>query len=157
MDDYYPEANHGIDHWDVVIIEADFGRGLPHPEHYQNLLDFILANSERKDKNYQHIKTQLDVDGFINYYIFNLYIANNDWVISVLNSKGWRAKRDDGRWRWMVFDTDGSFGRSDKSSYAKNSIKDRMGDYIILNLLSNSTFANEFGFVARIDNDSFFS
>ena len=142
MDDHYPESNYGIGHDEVEFVDMDQGRGPPNPEHYEQTLDFVRNNSLRNRKNYEKLKTRLDVDAFIDYYIFFLFIANKDWSLSYANSKAWRPQSEDGRWRWLVFDTDGSFGQSERSAYTSNDIG-RLSEFFIGRLIENATFRSE--------------
>ncbi len=50
----------------------------------------------------------MDVNQYLNYLIAEIYSANADWPGN--NLKLWRPRTPDGRWRWMLFDTDFGFG-----------------------------------------------
>ena len=104
---YYPESNYGVDPDNIdllegnnVIIEGD-------ADHYSAMLDFIENNDMSLTENYRYIKTQMDINEFMNYQITNIYIANTDWPSN--NIKYWRSKIKNGKWRWIMFDTDYGF------------------------------------------------
>lgn len=86
--------------------------------HYQAFLTFLENNSLANAANYSYVNTQIDVDNFIDYYLTQIYFANQDWLG---NNVGYFRKKtsqyipnaplgQDGRWRWFVFDLDGAFG-----------------------------------------------
>jgi len=82
--------------------------------HFINMINYIKNNDIREDKVYQYIKTQMDVENFIDYNIIQIFIANGDWPFN--NVKYWRKRTEniedsslyghDGKWRWLLFDTD---------------------------------------------------
>jgi len=93
--------------------------------HYNNMNDFLDNNDMSDSANYAYIKTQINVENFIDYISGNLIICNTDWPYN--NIRYWRKRTNsykpdaqpghDGRWRWMVYDTDYGFARIQPSSY----------------------------------------
>ena len=57
---------------------------------------------------YDSISKWIDVDNHINYNIAQIFIDNRDWPGN--NIKYWRPQSNDGKWRWMLYDTDFGFG-----------------------------------------------
>ena len=54
-----------------------------------------------------------DVNNYIDYFIFQTYIQNKDWLLSngkVNNIKLWRSEELDGKWRYVLYDTDYGMG-----------------------------------------------
>jgi hypothetical protein len=109
------------------------------------------------NRNYDYIKTQMDVDNFIDYYVAQLYFANVDWPQN--NIEYWRYNTTfssqltdgvDGRWRWMVYDVDAGFGASWGGYYPEyNSFERMTGDswktgQMFTMLLKNTSFKNRF-------------
>lgn len=85
--------------------------------HYQQLRVFIVNNSLEYDENYQTVKTKVDVENFTDYQISNIFFGNKDWPRN--NVDFWRLRTEydsiseyahDGRWRWLLYDTDFGFG-----------------------------------------------
>jgi hypothetical protein len=86
--------------------------------HYTDLLRYLENNDMQLAHHYEHVKTMMDIENFIDYYIAQIYIRNNDWPHN--NIDYWRYRTDynpypiipehDGRWRWMLFDTEFGFG-----------------------------------------------
>ena len=90
---------------------------------YNELKTYILLNSIEVDEHYNHIKTKVDIDNFIDYQISNIFFGNKDWPRN--NVDFWRLKTEydsiseyghDGRWRWLLYDTDFGFGLYGESS-----------------------------------------
>lgn len=74
---------------------------------YQNIISFITENSLDSNENYSYVASQLDLQEYINYMTVQIYIGNRDWPGN--NTKFWK-KKEDGKWRWILFDTDYGFG-----------------------------------------------
>jgi len=68
---------------------------------------YRLAEDAADDAVYEEIKKLVDIDNFINYIALEFYLGNWDWPKN--NLKAFRPRTDDGRFRFVVFDLDGSF------------------------------------------------
>lgn len=76
-----------------------------------DLITYISNNDMSLADNYEQACEIIDIDSFIDYYALEIYIANQDWLPN--NCAYWRSRECnaknqyyDGRWRWMLFDTD---------------------------------------------------
>ena len=85
-------------------------------EHYLAMIEYLENNDMADDNHYEHIKTRMDISNFTDYQIANIYASNADWPGN--NMDYWRLRTDydpdagaghDGRWRWLMFDTDFGF------------------------------------------------
>lgn len=121
VDQYYIETHYGIAEDEMIMLEneAEYERGnIAGAQHYHDMLSFIENNSMASDQNYAHVQTMMDAGNFIDTWLSNIYFRNTDWPGN--NLLFWRYIRDDydpaapegkdGRWRWMLFDTDFGFG-----------------------------------------------
>ncbi len=72
-------------------------------EAYDELVEFAQENELWNDALVDYFSDQVDVNELINYFIVETYINNHDWPGN--NVKIWREKPD-GKWRWVLFDTD---------------------------------------------------
>lgn len=81
---------------------------------YQQLIDYAAANDLSQQKHYDQICEWIDIQSYIDYYCFQIYVANVDSVAN--NHARWRSKNivddgyGDGKWRWILYDTDDSAG-----------------------------------------------
>jgi len=81
-------------------------------ENYNIMIDYLKNNSLADNDNYKYLNTFIDIDNFIDYQIIEIYCANIDWPAN--NNKFWRSRSENGRWRWILFDTDTGFGLWDE-------------------------------------------
>ena len=120
-DGWYVQLNYGIHRDDVGILtgNAVLNHGTEEDrQHYLAMRDFAATMDLSQPEYYAHMKTQMDIDNYLAYKTFQVYAANADWPHN--NIRYWRKRTDsyqpdvpyghDGRWRWMIFDLDATFG-----------------------------------------------
>lgn len=123
--------------------------------HFEELIDFVKKNDLSKPKNYQFISDRIDVQSFQDFIISNVFFCNSDWPNN--NVKFWRYTGGDdsdtisvrdGRWRWILFDTDWGFGYNESGQANANLLKraTHIGNVGVLfdGLLKNETFKAQF-------------
>lgn len=123
---------------------------------FQHLVKFLKDEDLSKDVNYQEVSRQIDVNSFMDFIIANVYFCNSDWPNN--NVKFWRYKTDaegidslgfrDGRWRWMLYDTDWGFGYTGDASVQMNLLEKAKTTgsvgIVFSALLKNETFVKAF-------------
>ncbi len=97
---------------------------------YTQMMDFFKNNSLEDQSNYEAALNYLDPINFTDYYITNIFIANDDWPHN--NNKYWRKRvpydstatyGHDGRFRWVLKDTDHGYDLSETNRHKLNMIK----------------------------------
>ena len=106
----YITANYGYkdDEIDLVTISDQLGINASKGDlsAYNELVEY-LKNNQEDSLFYEGACKRMDMDEYIDYQIFQQFIANTDWPGN--NTKVWREKKN-GRFRWILFDTDFGFG-----------------------------------------------
>lgn len=127
FDSKYFDRVYGIDEDDLEHIEISGTVQAKEGslEHYEAMMDFLAGNSLANEANYAYITTQLDDKNFADYFITEVFINNLDWLNN--NVELFRKNTDayipdapyghDGRWRWILKDTDVSFGLASPYTY----------------------------------------
>jgi hypothetical protein len=120
--------------------------------HFDNMNNFIIANNMADNNNYNTVKQMMDTDNFIDYQISEIYIGNIDWPQN--NVRLWRNRTiytpnapygHDGRWRWIMFDTDRSLGEVVNANNLDLAFhRDKPENIIFKKLLDNVEFKNAF-------------
>ena len=146
---YYPESNYGIDVDDIDLIEGPGNDAYGDGDNYRNLIDYVKSHDMSRSENYAYVRTRMDMDEYINYFITELYVRNHDWLLQ--NIKCWREHGSGGRWRWLLYDMDWGFSgevMQGEEQYKTNSIAWMLdlGEPSILfqRLLQNEAFKAEF-------------
>ncbi len=120
-DHRYFETMYGLDRDDLVLFEGDaeIKEGLP--DDRKSYLQLREMMDQEPDINHpqvwQMVRNRIDLGNFRDYQIANIYFRNTDWPGN--NIDFWRKRTDgpqddappghDGRWRWLLFDTDFGF------------------------------------------------
>jgi hypothetical protein len=102
----YVESHHGHENIDLLeqhgrVLEGD---GV----HYQQMMEFLRTHDLSEPANYAHAQSLMEVDELATYLVFEIFYSNTDWPGN--NIKYWRPRTPDGRWRWMMYDTDFGLG-----------------------------------------------
>ena len=87
--------------WVGVTVEGDH-------EHWDELLAYVKAHDLHEPESYTYVAAQVDLANLIDYTLLQLYSGNVDWPEHNVNQ--FRARSPGGRWRWIVWDNDYSFG-----------------------------------------------
>ncbi len=161
-DEHYFKIKYGTKKESIVMLEPDRQKG-GYPLISEGVqgdeLDYVKLTQNLNDYNY--IKRHMDVENYIDYFLTEVYFANDDWLEN--NIRVWRFKSEnyasydsaplDGKWRWLVFDLDsimGLFGSSDYDadtlSLATNEVmgKGTWATEMIRNLLKHEDFRISF-------------
>jgi CotH kinase protein/Lamin Tail Domain/Chitobiase/beta-hexosaminidase C-terminal domain len=118
IDDYFIEANYGI-HRDSVDMIYNWLGDIAEGENvdFLNLYSFIMNNDISIETNYNIVKNRIDIDNFIDYQLYEIFIANYDWPVN--NMKCWRERKAGAKWRWIFFDGDAAFQNYEFNSFAQ--------------------------------------
>ncbi|MCC5930550.1 MAG: CotH kinase family protein [Cyclobacteriaceae bacterium] len=130
IDKYFIAQNYGVDDELIDLLDNNGGIVEGDNTHYRQMLQYIEENGLTETQHYAYLKTQMDVENYIDYLIAQVFIANTDWPGN--NVQFWRYRTDykpnapkgqDGRWRWMLFDTDFGFGLYDPDNVSFNMLE----------------------------------
>lgn len=69
---------------------------------FLNMMQWLETADLSDARNYDHLCSIIDLNCFIDYYCFELFIANNDWPANNMRC----YQRFDGPWRWIFYDGD---------------------------------------------------
>lgn len=116
----YLENNHNVDASKIDLLEYDAAVLEGSNAEYLELLDFLNNNSLSGDANYEIAAKQIDIENFIDYELSQIYFNNRDWPGN--NIKYWKPQAEDGKWRWIMFDTDFGFGIYGGTDYTLNTV-----------------------------------
>ncbi|MBK9338993.1 MAG: CotH kinase family protein [Lewinellaceae bacterium] len=121
--------------------------------HYQRMLDYIRDHDLANPTHYAWVKSQMDVENFMDYQIAQIYCDNTD---AGGNIRYWRPKRPGGQWRWILFDTDWGFGLYTQQAWQHDALafftepdgprwpNPPWSTFLLRNLLRNREFRQQF-------------
>ena len=150
---YFLASHADVDPDSLDLLEHKYVVKCGGRQHYLKMLRYIGKNNMAEDKHFEYIKTQMDVENFMDYQIAQIYIDNRD---AGGNIKFWRPQIANGKWRWILYDTDWGFGLHYPKGYSTNSLEfftaadgpdwpnPPWSTFILRNLLKNKVFNEAF-------------
>lgn len=154
INEHFIAQHHNLNPDSIDILETDGVVVQGSNSHYKSLINFISTADLSNQNNYLYVKLRMDVENFITYQIAQIYFNNTDWPGN--NIKFWRPHTNEGKWRWLLYDTDFGFGLFGDKDYMQNGLEfatdpDEPGwpnppwsTLILRKLLTNSEFRNSF-------------
>jgi len=154
VNEHFIASNHGVDPDQIDLLEGNGWKIQGSSDHYFSMLYFIDNNDMLLDQNFNVVKSMMETNNFINYQISQIYFDNRDWPGN--NIKYWRPQSENGRWRWIMFDTDFGFGIWDPSKYTYNTLAFALepngpgwpnppwSTFLLRKLLENNQFKTDF-------------
>ena len=148
------ESNHDVDADEIDLLEGNASVVEGRNEDYLALISFIKNNNISEDAVYERVAQKMDINNFIDYQLSQIYFNNRDWPGN--NIKYWRQQNDDGKWRWILYDTDFGFGIYNNKDYELNTLEfatatdgqswpnPPWSTFLFRTLLENTTFRNRF-------------
>jgi hypothetical protein len=164
VNEHFISENHSVDPDKVNIVEIEGIAVVGSNQKYQEILDFLNTHTTLEDeKSYNWVADKIDIDNYIQYKLFEIYIFNRDCN----NIKYWNTNSPASKWRWILFDTDSGFGMYEEN-YDNNTLEfaldpDFPGDWpnppwstlLFRRLISNTGFRHNFinQYADRINTD----
>ena len=156
---HYAYANWGIDTDEMDQFEMSPDSGYVQMEGTREaFLEWYTLSEYAADKHiYEEIRNLVDIDEYINYMAVEFYLGGTDWPQN--NIKGFRPRIENGRFRFVLFDLDGTLATTSpfytfegKQNYTFDYIYDMGGRLteeielvtIFLNMLQNDSFRKQF-------------
>ena len=140
-DEYFIENYYGIPKEEVYVEDSAWPQEL-------------IAITENKDnlsdeELYQAVVNKIDLQSCIDHYASMIYINHTDWFVH--NTYMWRSLTvsndnpyQDGKWRWMVYDTESSGNNFDNNTFVDATNTTWQEDPIINTLMLNEAFCERF-------------
>lgn len=171
-DQHYLSNHFNLPADDVAILEAwaKVDEGLPSDRaQFLDIVAYAQGNDPADAAVYQWLEERVDLDNLAAYYAAQIYFQNTDWPQN--NMRFWRYRKGvyspdaalghDGRWRWMLYDTDHGMSMfwPNQAENGLRRVMEEAGDPIsnlFKRLLRNTEFKHKFvNVVADMLNSSF--
>lgn len=115
IDADYFESNYGIDKDDLDLLETNETALEGTKDAYVNYKNALQGMNPSDPSTFDFIDSNIDVQEYINYLVAEIYYCNTDWPGN--NQKFWRQRSTNGKFRWVLWDTDFGFGMYNDKSY----------------------------------------
>lgn len=156
INEHFIASNNNINPDDINRLELNAEVIQGNNTEYNNLINFVQNNDMNISKNYNYVNEEVDINNFIDYYIFNIFFGNTDWPGN--NIKFWNSPST--KWRWILYDTDFGFSLANPINsgynYSHNTLSFALEEngsgwpnppwstLLFRKLMDNSTFKNKF-------------
>jgi hypothetical protein len=114
---WYYQYHYDIDREDPgydILLHTE-RNGMPYAEvdegddqHWNQMMNYVNTHNMKIPANFEHLRSMIDMDNFIEYMGHCIYAGKWDWPNN--NDASWRPRTADGKWRWIQFDMETSFG-----------------------------------------------
>ena len=150
----YITSHHDVKKQDISLLEHNGSVIDGTNEDYIEMIAFLNSHNLALDANYEIMKNHIDIASFIDYQLLEIFVANTDWPGN--NVKFWRDNSENGKWRWILFDTDFGFNWIWAEDYTHNTLEFALEEngpewpnppwstFILRKLLENKNFQNDF-------------
>jgi len=152
INEHYLSALHDIPTEDITILEKNGDVIFGDNEDYNTLINLATFSDLKIYTNYETVANQIDLKNYIQYQVAQIYMDNTDWPGN--NIKFWKSKN--GKWRWILFDTDFGFGIWNNENYKNNTLAFALesagpnwpnppwSTLLFRKLMTNQVFRNQF-------------
>lgn len=108
-DERYLEQNFDVDPAKVDFLRFAGNALAGTNTGYIDMLEYVVLQDMSIQPKYDSVKNHLlDVPNVVDYFATEIYYSNRDWLIN--NIKYWRVNDPPGKWRFVLWDTDGGLG-----------------------------------------------
>lgn len=157
MREYYISEHYNIPVIELDVIERNLDVNAGDSVDYSALLTYLEQNDETQSDVWQYLETKIDMRNLIEYMAGEIYAGNTDWPGN--NIRYWRKRvpyaptapyGHDGRWRWLVYDMDFSYGLYQNPYWAHDTLSRALSDslgwrtFLLRNLIQNEGFKRDF-------------
>lgn len=148
LNEHYFKFNFGADEDSIDLMKHRNDIQLGTRDKYKELKTFITEHDLSQNAHIYELNKKMNIDNYIDHHIIQVYADNGD---AGGNIRYWRPQRENGRWNWVLFDTDLGMGIGSRKAYKTNTLKEmtEMSDekwpnpawstFIIRNLLENDS------------------
>ena len=112
-------SKHNINADEVTLLTNNAEELEGSNQEYIDLISYISNTDLSNYANFEYVNEQVDIKEYILYQTANIFFNNTDWPGN--NIKFW--KHPEGKWRWVMYDTDFGFGPFwDTTNYYQNTL-----------------------------------
>ena len=145
-DENYLANHHDVDADRVDVLEFGGNAVEGSSDHYYEMLDYAVQNDLADDAHFAVVASMMDTHNYAKYVAHQVWACNTDWPQN--NIKFWRPQRANGKWRWLLYDTDFGLGYWG-GPYTTNSLSrlfnpNEWYTQLFVQLMDNQGFEDEF-------------
>ena len=140
VDDEFLSNHYNVDGSNGNIIRTDYEVSLGSSNDYMNVINYLINNDMSINSNYEYIKTKVNINSLIDFWIGEIYTTNND----IINSRVFSHPNiDNGKLHFIYYDLDCSlyFPMNDYYTFMIN--PEGMSEFKVPNVFMINMFKND--------------
>lgn len=153
ISEHFVASHHNIDPDNIDMLENNHDVIHGDADAYNQFLTYLEDHDMQYQADYNYVNNHIETEELINYFVSEIYFNNTDWPGN--NLKYWRS-RDNGKWRWILYDTDFGFSMYESDGYKENTLAFALdiiqvdwpnppwSTFLLRKLLQNPTFRSQF-------------
>lgn len=116
---YFIESHNEVDKDSLDLIEhrQTLKRGTK--REYLRFIDYVEQHDLSRPEFFAYVASKMEIGNYMDHQVAQIYFDNQD---AGGNIKFWRPQNEEGRWRWILFDTDWGFSLHQHDAYKNNSL-----------------------------------
>ncbi len=107
VNEHYFADNHGVEPEQLDMLKDTDRLVHGSRDGIDEVVAFLQNNDLDEPDAWAWLSDRVDLPSLINYFIAEIYCANTDWPSN--NVCYWRPREGQGKWRWVLYDTDLGF------------------------------------------------
>ena len=152
IDEHYIEDNYGFNSDSIDLLNASSVLS-GSDENAYNMFQSIINENPNSNGFYELFSSYWNIENYMDYFIIQTFIQNMDWLgiaWGANNIKLWRPQAENGKWSYVLYDTDAALGYFGQSyyenylSYAMNPAYTNEHSQIFKHVLENQNFKCKF-------------
>ena len=119
INEHFIRSHHGTGDQEINLLKHQKDVQIGSRHEYLKMLKFIKSSDFSNDQLLRELSGLMDVEGYIDYNILQVYIDNHD---AGGNIRFWNLAKTPSIWKWILFDLDLSYGASHPKNYKNNTL-----------------------------------
>jgi hypothetical protein len=140
VDDDFVATHYNVDESTASVVRIGGTVSAGDKKTYNTLMSYLASHDLKSTENYDYVKTLLNIDSYIDFWVAELFTTNNDMInYRFLSSTDY----DGGRLQMIYYDLDYAWYYPNRAYYEFMINPDGMSDLHVNTLINRRLFENE--------------
>ncbi|MCI9233677.1 MAG: hypothetical protein HFH08_03645 [Bacilli bacterium] len=146
VDDEFLSNHYNVDGSKGNITRTDYLVSLGTNKDYQSIVNYVSTHDMSKSSNYEYVKTKVNINSLIDFWVGEIYTTNNDIINSRVFS---HPDIDNGKMHFIFYDLDFSMYFPENNYYTFMTNPEGMSDFkvpttFMVNMFKSKEFKKDF-------------
>lgn len=146
VDDEFLTNHYNVDGSKGNITRTDYLVSLGSNKDYRDIVNYVSTHDMSRSANYEYVKTKMNINSLIDFWVGEIYTTNNDIINSRVFS---HPDIDDGKMHFIFYDLDYSMFFPENNYYTFMTNPEGMSDFkvpttFMINMFKSREFKQDF-------------